>query len=118
MLFVEHDAVLVVIDIRAVLQKEITAAKSQRYDAVILARRMIKPAGVALVLCTKKAFRVSGCLCPARSSYSLGILLRLGKIDRYIDRAVFSIDIALSVLYLPDAAYVIVSSVNLLAPVG
>ena len=58
MLAVEHDAVLVVVDIGAVLQIPCAAVDGQRDDAVVLAGGMIHPACIALVLHAELALGV------------------------------------------------------------
>ena len=86
---IEHDAVLIVIDIGRILEAPLAAVDRHRYDAVILSRRMVHPSRIALVLLAEKALRIAGLLCILRSSNRLGVLFGLGKVDRDVEIAVF-----------------------------
>ena len=58
-LFVEYYAVLIVVDIWAVLHEEVLPAEFYRYDAVILPGRMVESACIAFVLSAKQALRIT-----------------------------------------------------------
>ena len=59
MLFVEHDAVLVVVNIRAVLKEILLPAQHDRDDAVVLPCRMRKRSGIAFILCAQQTERIA-----------------------------------------------------------
>ena len=88
--FREHDAVLVVIDIGAVLQVPALAAQAQGHDAVVLARGEVHPARVADVLRAQHALGIAGRGLQALQSDGLGVLFRLGQVDGDLQRAVFA----------------------------
>ena len=98
MLLVENDAVLVVVNIRAVLHEEVLPAELYRDDAVILPGRMIEPAGIAFVLCAEQALRISGSFCFPCSCYGLRVFLRLGQVYRNIQSSVTRVHSPLAVL--------------------
>ena len=88
MLVVQHDAVLIVIGVRRILQKPRTPRKLERDEAMRLACGMIYAPRIALVLPAEQTFRIGGrprefCLCDVAR-----ILLRLREIDRHIESAV------------------------------
>ena len=59
MLRIEHDTVLVIIHIGAVLKPPRTLIYLHRNDTVILSCRMIHPSRIPFILAAKKAFRVA-----------------------------------------------------------
>ena len=78
---IEHDAVLVIVDVGTVLEEPILFVDGDGNDPVILPGGMPQPPGVALVLSAKHALRIAalgGGLCRGDA---LGVLLRLGEID-------------------------------------
>ena len=76
MLGIEHDAVLVIVHIGAVLQEPICPGNPDRNDPVILPCRVIHPAGIALILRAELALGIAGLGGVLRSSDSLGIFFR------------------------------------------
>ena len=98
MLFVENDAVLVVINVRAILHEEILSAEFYRDDTVILPCRMVESAGVSFILRAEQALRISRSLCFTGSSYCLRVFLRLGQIYSYIYSSVLCFYSPLAVL--------------------
>ena len=79
---VEYDAVLVVIQIRRILQKPLLSAQRQRNHAVILARREADAARVAGILAAEHAFGIAGLLRVLRGGDVARVLFGLGEIDR------------------------------------
>ena len=88
----QHDAVLVVVDVRAVLQVPRLARQRERDEADGLARRMVEAPGVAQVLGAELAARVglagARLLLLQRGRDGLGVLLGLGEVDRDVEVAV------------------------------
>ena len=64
------------------MQKPRAAVDLNRHNAVVLARRMVDTAGVALILFTEQAARISGRRKVARRRDGLGVLFRFGQVDR------------------------------------
>ena len=91
MLVIEHDAVLVVVNVGAVLQIPRAVVDGQRDDAVIFARRVVHAAGVALVLHAQLALGVSTLGCKLCGGNGLGIFFRLGQVDGDIQIAVLGL---------------------------
>ena len=83
----EHDAVLVIVDVGGILQRPGLAAQGQRDDAVVGAGRVADASGVALVLRAERAERITRRLRLARGGDVPRVLLRLGLVDRDIQRA-------------------------------
>ena len=77
-LVVEHDAVLVVVDIGAVLQIPCAAVDGQRDNTVVFAGGMVHPACIALVLSAELALGVSALGCKLCGGNGLGVFFRLG----------------------------------------
>ena len=90
MLMGEHDAVLVVIYIGAVLQIPSLSAERQRHHTVILARGKIHAARIADVLDAQHTFGIAGCRLQALQSDGLGILFRFCEVDGDLQPAVFA----------------------------
>ena len=116
-LFIEDYAVLVIVNIRTVLQEEIHSAQTDRDHPVVLSCRMIEPAFIPLVLRAKQALRVAGSLCLSRCRYGFRILFGLRQIDGYVYRAVLRIHGPLAVLCDPVPSYVIRITGKLIVPV-
>ena len=74
---VQHDAVLIVIDVRRVLQEPFLAADAERDEPVVLPRRVVHAPGIALVLAAELAAWVTGLRRKARRCDRPGVLLRL-----------------------------------------
>ena len=89
MLSVQDDAVLVVIDIGAVLHEPLAAADGHGNQAVVLAGRMVHPACVALVFGAEQALGVAGLRGVPRRRDGLGVLFRLAQVDGDHQVAVF-----------------------------
>ena len=87
-LTVKHDAVLIVIHIRGILETPIAAVDGHRNDPVILSRRMIDAPRITLVLPAQKTFRIPALLCILSRRDRLGILLGLGEVNGDIQIAV------------------------------
>ena len=63
MVRVEYDAVLVVVNIRRILEEPVTLVDGHRNDAVVLSRRMVDASCVSLVFLAQEAFRIAALLC-------------------------------------------------------
>ena len=63
MVRVEYDAVLVVVNIRRILEKPVALVDGHRNDAVVLSRRMVDTSCISFVLLAQKAFRIAALLC-------------------------------------------------------
>ena len=88
MLAVEYDAVLIVINIRRVLESPFISLDGDRDDPVVLTGRVIDAAGVSFILHAQLAFRIGRGFGSACGCDRLRIFLRLGQVDRDIQRAV------------------------------
>lgn len=86
---VEHNAVLVVVNVRRILEEPVALVDGHRNDAVVLAGGMIHTACITFIFTAQQAFRITGLFCQLRCSNSLGILLRLGQVDSNVQIAVF-----------------------------
>ena len=88
----QHNAVLVVVDVRAVLRVPRLTREREGDEADGLARGVVEPAGVAQVLGAELAARVGlggpRLLLLQRGGYGLGVLLGLGEVDRDVQVAV------------------------------
>ena len=115
-LFVENDTMLVVINVRTVLQEEILPSQFDRNYTVILSCGMIESAGVAFIFCTEQALRVSRSLGFACSSYCLRVFLGLGQINCYIQRSVLRIHGPFAVFRDAVSPYVIRISREVIVP--
>ena len=117
-LAVEHDAVLVVVDIGAVLQIPCAAVDGQRDDAVVFAGGMIHPACIALVLHAELALGVSALGGQLGGGNGLGVLFRLREVDGDIQIAVGGLGDPLHVPLDAVAADVIGILAEFIEPVG
>ena len=77
----QYDAMLIVINIRAVLHVPLLPGKCQRKKTDVLSCRMIQSSRIAHILRAEKALGILLLLLVQSSRNRLGILLRLGKID-------------------------------------
>ena len=91
MLAGQHNAVLVVIHVGRVLQKPLLSVQRQRNEPVRCPCRLGQTARKALVLSAERALRISGLLLRFRRGNRLGVLLRLGEVDRNVQCAVFPV---------------------------
>ena len=85
MIAVQDDAVLVVVGIGRVLEEPRCSAQIERNEAVRLARGMIRPSCIALVLTAEQTFRIGGRLYEFRLCDVARILLGLREVDRHIE---------------------------------
>ena len=85
---VEDDAVLVIIDIRRILQIPAAAVDRHGNDTVILAGRVVHPSGIALVFGAESALGIAGRRRELGSRNGARVLLRLGEVDRDVQRTV------------------------------
>ena len=88
MLEIEHDAVLIIINIGRILEAPLAAVNRHGDDAVVLSGRMVDPARVALILPAEQALGIAGLLRVPGGGDGLGVLLRLGQIDGDVQIAV------------------------------
>ena len=89
MLRIEHDAVLIIINIRRILESPRAVVDGDGDDPVILSCGMVHAARIALVLHAELALGICALLCVPGSGDGLGILLRLGKVDGDVQIAIF-----------------------------
>ena len=88
-LAVQHDAVLVVVRVRAVLHEPAMTREADRDQAVRLARRMADMAGIAFVFAAEQALRVFRRFLLARLCDVARIFFRLRQVDRDVEVAIF-----------------------------
>ena len=117
-LVIEHDAVLVVVNVGAVLQVPRAVVDGQRDDAVILAGGVIHAACIALILHAQLALGVSALGCKLCSGNGLGVLFRLGQVDGDIQIAVLGLCDPLQVALDAVAADVVGVLTEPVEPVG
>ena len=117
-LVIEHDAVLVVVNIGAVLQIPRAVVDGQRDDAVVFAGGVVHAAGVALVLRAQLALGVSALGRKLCGGNGLGVLFRLGQVDGDIQVAVRGFGDPLQVALDAVAADVVGVLTELVEPVG
>ena len=85
---VQNDAVLVVVDIGAVLEEPVLLIDGDGDDPVVLPCGMPQPSRVALVLPAELAFWIAALGGGLRRGNGLGVLLRLGQVDGDVQLAV------------------------------
>ncbi len=78
---IQNDAVLVVVDIGAVLEEPVLLIDGDGDDPVVLPGGVVEPSRVALVLPAELALGVAGLGRGLRRGDGLGVLLRLGQVD-------------------------------------
>ena len=117
-LVVEHDAVLVVVNVGAVLQIPRAVVDGQRDDAVVFARGVVHAACVALVLRTQLALGVSALGCKLCGGNGLGVFFRLGQVDGNVQIAVLGLGDPLQIALDTVAADVVGVLTELVEPVG
>src|SRR5699024_7967147 len=78
---IEHDAVLVIVNIGRVLQAPVGTADFNGHNPVVGPGRMVHPAGVAFVLPTQLALGIGSLGRILGSGDGLGVLLRLAQVD-------------------------------------
>ena len=114
---IKCNAVLVVIDIGAVLQVPGFTANGDGNDPVVLPGRMIHTACVALVLSAQLALGISRLGCRLGCGNSLGVFFRLAQVDGHIQRAVIRHSLPAHILLNPVTADVIRILRELVKPV-
>ena len=118
MLVVKYDAMLVVVNVGAVLQIPLAVVDGQRDDAVILARGVVHAACIALVLHAQLALGVGALGRKLCGGNGLGIFFRLGQIDSDIQVTVFGLGDPFQVALDAVAADVVGVLTELVEPVG
>ena len=103
----QHDAMLIVINVRTVLHVPLLPGKRQRKQPDVLSCRMIQSARITHILRAEKALRILLLLLVQSSRNRLGILLRLGKIDRNVQLSVAGLRHPLAVLPDPVGADIV-----------
>ena len=88
MLRIEYDAMLIIIHIRRILEEPLTVVDRHRNNAVVAACRMIQPPCIALIFPAEQTLRIGCLLRELCRRDRLGILLRLGQINRDIQIAI------------------------------
>ena len=117
-LAVEHDAVLVVVDVGAVLQIPRAVVDGQRDDAVILAGGVVHPARIALVLHAELALGVGALRSQLCGCDGFGVFFGLRQVDGDVEVAIRSPGHPLDVPLDAVAADVIGVLAELVEPVG
>ena len=117
-LAVEHDAVLVVVNVGAVLQIPRAVVDGQRDDAVILAGGVVHPARIALVLHAELALGVGALGGQLGGGDGLGVFFGLGEVDGDVQIAVRRFGDPLQVPLDAVAADVVGVLAELVEPVG
>ena len=117
-LVMQHDAMLMEIGIGAVLQVELLPCERDGYDAVGLARGEVDAARVADVLLAEHAGRVAALGLQTLQRDGLGVLLRLGQVDRDLQLAVGGGGVPLDVLGDLRSADVVGVHTQAVEPVG
>ena len=115
---IEDDAVLVVVDVGAVLQAPVRTADLQGHDAVVGAGGMVHAACVAFILRAQLALGVAGLGSVLGGGDSLGILLGLGQIDGDVQLAILRCVLPAHILGNTVAADVVGVAGELVVPVG
>ncbi|MNV39380.1 hypothetical protein D3C71_1309570 [compost metagenome] len=88
MIMMEHDAVLVVVHIRRVLEEPLLLVQRERNRPQVLAGRVVQTSGIADVLPAEQAFRIDRRRKQPGHRDLLRILLRLGQVDRHLQIAI------------------------------
>ncbi len=117
MLLVQDNAVLVVVDIRRILQIPSFAAHRDRNDPVIFPGRMIRPACVPDIFRAQLAHRIARRLFPASSRDETRILFRLRQVYRDIEIAEFGLRLPPQILFAAFAADIVRDLRELIIPV-
>ena len=81
MMPVQNDAVLVIVDVGAVLEEPVLLIDGNGDDPVVLPGGMVEPSRVALVFPAKLALGITGLRCRLCRRDGLGVLLRLGEVN-------------------------------------
>ena len=114
---IEDDAVLVVVDIRAILQTPVRAADLKGNDAVVCPGGMVHPSGVALVLFTQLALGVGSLGGVLGGGDGLGVLFGLAEVDGDIHLAILGRILPAHILGNAIAADVVGIAAELVVPV-
>ena len=109
---------LVVIDIRRVLESPGIPLDRDRNDPVVFSGRVVHSAKISLILHAELALGVAGLCRVSRRCDRLGVLLGLGEIDRDIELAVLRRRLPPSVLFDPVSADVIRIAGKIVIPLG
>ena len=115
---IEHDAVLVVVDVRAVLQVPRAVVDGERDDAVVLAGGVVHAACIALVLSAELALGIGALRGQLCGGNGLGVLLRLGEVDGDVQIAVGGLGDPFQIPLDAVAADIIGILTELIEPVG
>ena len=116
-LFIEHDAVLIVVNIRRILQAPLFSVDHNRNHAVVLARRMVHAAGVAFIFIAEQALGIGCLLRIFRGGNRFRVLLRLRQVDRDVHVAVFGLRQPAHILRDPVPADIVGVLAELVVPV-
>ena len=114
---IKYDAMLIVVDIGAVLQAPVLAAHFNGNNPVICPGRVVHTASVALVLHTQLALGI-GCLgCILGSGNGLGVLFRLTEVYGNIQLAIFACIFPAHILFDPVTANIVGITGEFIVPV-
>ena len=115
---IEHDAVLVVVNVGRILEAPVLPADGNGNDPMIGPGRMVHPPGIALVLPAQLALGISGLRGVLGRGYGSGILLRLAQIDGDVHLTVGAVVLPAHILRNPIAADVVGITAEPIVPLG
>ena len=115
---IEHDAVLVVVNVGRILEAPVLPADGNRNNPMIGPGRMVHPAGVSLVLPAQLALGVSGLGSVLGRGNGSGILLRLTQVDGDVHLTVGAVVLPAHILRNPIAADVVGITAEPIVPLG
>ena len=118
MLGIEHDAMLVIVDIRGILQAPIRAANLNGNHTMVLTGRMIHPACITFIFGAQQALGIRSLGRILSCGNGLGILFRLRKVDGNIQLTVFGCILPAHILGNTVATDIIGITAELVVPVG
>ena len=98
MLSVKYDTMLVIIYIWRVLESPCAVVYRNRYNTVVLSRRMVHASCISFVFHTKLTFRITACLRILSCRNRFRVLLRFGKIDGNVNHTVWTVYRPFSIL--------------------
>ena len=107
MLAVKHNAMLIVIHIRRILESPRSIIDCDRNNSVVLPCRMINTSRISFIFRAKKTFRItSGFYIPCRGN-CFWIFFRFGQIDGNINLTVWTVYLPLLILLYAISADII-----------
>ena len=99
MLSIKHNTVLIVINIRRILEAPWTVIDCNRNNSVILSGRMVHSARITLIFHTQQAFWIAALFCIFCCCNGFWIFLRFRQIDGNINGAIRTVHCPFSVFF-------------------